>query len=150
VRSLEKKHKQKKKTWASNNHKVIPGLKNVFTKRLGDRKDLTTGQATEMPEFNVLHCKLWTVSFSIIVLRLATGIFTRLLLYLEYLSCDYILSLICVMRCSCSFNHIHPVRQAVFAAYKPAVAVLLWEKNTVPWLISRADKSSRTGWLSSF
>jgi hypothetical protein len=38
-----------------------------------------------------------------------------------------------------------PVRQAVFLAYKPAVAVLLWEKNTVPQLISRADKLSRTG-----
>jgi hypothetical protein len=30
-------------------------------------------------------------------------------------------------------------------AYKPAVADLLWEKNTVPRLISRADKLSRTG-----
>jgi hypothetical protein len=32
-----------------------------------------------------------------------------------------------------------------FLAYKPAVADLLREKNTVPWLISRADKLSRTG-----
>jgi hypothetical protein len=39
-----------------------------------------------------------------------------------------------------------PVRQAIFfLAYKPAVADLLWEKNTVPRLISRADKLSRTG-----
>jgi hypothetical protein len=38
-----------------------------------------------------------------------------------------------------------PVRQAVFLAYKPAVADSLWEKNTVPRLISRADKLSRTG-----
>jgi hypothetical protein len=29
--------------------------------------------------------------------------------------------------------------------YKPTVADLLWEKNTVPRLISRADKLSRTG-----
>jgi hypothetical protein len=48
-------------------------------------------------------------------------------------------------------NHHHawwvlgPVRQAVFfLVYKPAVADLLWEKNTVPRLISRADKLSRT------
>jgi hypothetical protein len=42
---------------------------------------------------------------------------------------------------------IGPVRQAVFFffAYKPAVADLLWEKNTVLRLISRADKLSRTG-----
>jgi hypothetical protein len=38
-----------------------------------------------------------------------------------------------------------PVRQAVFLAYKPTVADLLWEKNTVPRLISRADNLSRTG-----
>jgi hypothetical protein len=44
----------------------------------------------------------------------------------------------------------HPVRQAVSAAYKPAVAVLLWEKNIVPRLISHADKLSRTGCLSTF
>jgi hypothetical protein len=37
-----------------------------------------------------------------------------------------------------------PVRQAVFFAYKPAVPNLLWKKNTVPRLISRADKLSRT------
>jgi hypothetical protein len=32
-----------------------------------------------------------------------------------------------------------------FLVYKPAVADLLWEKNIVPRLISRADKLSRTG-----
>jgi hypothetical protein len=42
-------------------------------------------------------------------------------------------------------DNTHPVWQAVPAAYKSTVAVLLWEKNTVPQLISRADKSSRTG-----
>jgi hypothetical protein len=41
-----------------------------------------------------------------------------------------------------------PVPQAVFLAYKPAVADLLCEKNTVPRLISRADKLSRTGAVS--
>jgi hypothetical protein len=43
------------------------------------------------------------------------------------------------------FQNTGPVRQTVFLAYKPAVADLLWEKNTVPRLISRADKLSRTG-----
>jgi hypothetical protein len=32
-----------------------------------------------------------------------------------------------------------------FFSYKPAVVDLLWEKNTVPQLISRADKLIRTG-----
>jgi hypothetical protein len=38
-----------------------------------------------------------------------------------------------------------PCSAGCFLDYKPAVAVLLWEKNTVPRLISRADKLSRTG-----
>jgi len=33
----------------------------------------------------------------------------------------------------------------VFAADKPTDAVLLWEKNIVPWLISQADKFKQTG-----
>ena len=49
------------------------------------------------------------------------------------------------------------VRMMVSAADKPANAVLLWEKNIVPWLISRANKFKRTrrklgsqiGWLYS-
>jgi hypothetical protein len=59
-------------------------------------------------------------------------------------------SRLCRARCTrvgCT-EDIHPVRQAVSVAYKPAMAVLLWEKNTVPRLISRADKSSRTRWLT--
>jgi hypothetical protein len=32
-----------------------------------------------------------------------------------------------------------------FLTYKPVMANLLWEKNTVPQLISHADKLSRTG-----
>jgi hypothetical protein len=32
----------------------------------------------------------------------------------------------------------------VFIADKPADATLLWEKNIVPWLISRADKFKQT------
>jgi hypothetical protein len=36
----------------------------------------------------------------------------------------------------------------VFMADKPVDAILLWEKNTVPWLISRTDKLKWTGrWL---
>ena len=38
------------------------------------------------------------------------------------------------------------VRLMVFAADKPADAVLLFEKNTVPWLISRPDKFKRIHW----
>jgi hypothetical protein len=37
-----------------------------------------------------------------------------------------------------------PCSAGWFLAYKPVVADLLWEKNTVPRLISRADKLSRT------
>jgi hypothetical protein len=38
-----------------------------------------------------------------------------------------------------------PCSAGCFLAYKPAVADLLREKNTVTRLISRADKLSRTG-----
>jgi hypothetical protein len=38
-----------------------------------------------------------------------------------------------------------PCSAGCFLAYKPAMADLLWEKNIIPRLISRADKLSRTG-----
>jgi hypothetical protein len=41
------------------------------------------------------------------------------------------------------------IRLMVFAADKPVDVVLLWEKNIVPWLISRANKFKRTGRGSS-
>jgi hypothetical protein len=45
-------------------------------------------------------------------------------------------------------NKLWPCSAGCFLAYKPAVADLLWEKNTVPRLISRADKLSRTGGIN--
>jgi hypothetical protein len=40
--------------------------------------------------------------------------------------------------------NIRPIRLMVSVADKPIDAVLLWEKNTVSWLISQADKFKRT------
>jgi len=36
----------------------------------------------------------------------------------------------------------------ISAADKPADAVLFYEENTVPWLISRADKFKQTGLIT--
>jgi hypothetical protein len=42
------------------------------------------------------------------------------------------------------FSH-YPVRWMVSTADKSTGAVLLLEKNIIPWLISQADKFKRTG-----
>jgi hypothetical protein len=48
----------------------------------------------------------------------------------------------------CIHDILWPCSAGCFLAYKPVVADLLWEKNTVPRLISRADKLSRIGGMS--
>jgi hypothetical protein len=46
---------------------------------------------------------------------------------------------------ACIVSNRRPCSAGCFLAYKPAMADLLLEKNTIPRLISRADKLSRTG-----
>ena len=44
-------------------------------------------------------------------------------------------------------KNIHHVRLIVSVAYKLTDVVLLWEKNTVAWLISIPNTIKRTGWM---